>query len=413
MTIADVTDTLSTNNSHRLRARIVFPGDAAPIECGTIVIESGRIVEVHTRPDSAAVDLGNVAVIPGLINVHTHLEFSDLAEPLSPPNPFLDWIRAVVTHRRARVEPTAAIIARGVRESIASGTTTLGEIATDDDVGSATAGAATKIVRFRELIGFAAGQIEPQLEIARRHLTSEPGDRVLHGISPHAPYSVHPELFRGLVRLAVEQRAPIAMHLAETLDEIEFLESGSGPFVELLKQFGIWEPEAVSPGTRPLEYLRELAKADSALAIHGNYLNDDELDFLAGNPHVALVYCPRTHAYFGHSRHPWRELNARGGLVAIGTDSRASNPDLSLWRELQFLHERNPDLGVAELIQYGTINGACALGIDNETGSLSPDKSADLAIISLDDDARSAELFARGRHVNGVMIAGRWIHKIA
>lgn len=413
--MSDVSDAdqLGEDGIQRLRARYVFPGDGAPIENAVIVIESGRISEVHSRPDSTAVDLGNVAVIPGFINAHTHLEFSDLQEPLTPPLPFHDWIRAVVAHRRGRIEPTREIVAWGMQESIESGTTTIGEIATEDaDEMSISPNPAT-MVCFRELIGFPSGQIESQLEVARRHLSREAQSRFIRGISPHAPYSVHPDLFRRLVGLAAEFQAPVAMHLAETEDEIEFLESGTGPFVEFLKQFGIWELDAVATGTRPLDYLRELASLDHALAIHGNHLNDGEVDFLAANPNVALIFCPRTHAYFGHRPHPWRNVLNKGGNVAIGTDSRASNPDLSMWNELRFLHERCPDVGVRELIRCGTINGARALGVDNVTGSLSPGKSADLVVISLGADSNADDLFGRGHQVNGVMAAGRWIREVA
>lgn len=396
-------------HSLRLRARIVFPGDGPAIEPGTLIIESGRIVDVSPRGDSAAIDLGDAAVIPGLINAHTHLEFSDLPAPIAPPRPFPDWIRNVVAHRRSRTEPTAGIVARGLAESAAAGTTTLGEIATEDSDASDLPDRLGRVVRFRELIGFPACQIEPQLEIARRHLTAPAEDRAVHGISPHAPYSVHPDLFRGLVELAIENDCPIAMHLGETADEIEFLESSTGPFVEFLKQWDLWDAGAVAAGTRPLDYLRELAKAQRALAIHGNQFNESEIQFLGAHPHVSLVYCPRTHAYFRHPPHPWRDVTARGGNVVLGTDSRASNPDLSLWNELQFLREHNPELEDEQLLRYGTVNGARALGLDNETGRLAPGLPADLCVISLAD--AGGGLFARANRVRGVMAAGRWIHK--
>ena len=159
---------------------------------------------------------------------------------------------------------------------------------------------------------------------------------------------MHPELFRGLVDLAVARRAPLAMHLAETREELQLLALGTGEFVPFLEELGVWRPEAIPRESRPLDYFHELARVETALAIHGNYLALDEIEFLAGHPNVSVVYCPRTHAYFRHAAHPWRKLLARGVNVALGTDSRGSNPDLSVWNELLFLRTLAPDVDRAD-----------------------------------------------------------------
>lgn len=422
--------------STSLRARWVFPVDAEPLENGTVEIEDGRITAVHASRDPRAVDLGNAAVIPGLVNAHTHLEFSDFDEPVAPASGgFTDWIRAVVGHRRERNTGPAETIQSGLAECAQSGTTLLGEIATEgwspDNFSSASPGA----VVFRELIGPLPEQRTEQLEIARRHLqVSESevrsperkiGDRdfpalrsplsaldSLRGLSPHAPYSMHPDLFRDLVGLAEEHDAPLAMHLAETRAELELLEHGTGEFAEMLREFGVWRDEAIPRGNRPLDYLEPLSRLRHALVVHGNYLADDEIDLLARHPNLSLVYCPRTHAFFGHAEHPWRELLRRGGNVALGTDSRASNPDLSLWNELTFLRKRSPEIPPRTLLELGTIHGARALGLDAGTGSLTPGKAADLAVVQFDANGSGDPhelLFDCSRRVSGTMRAGIWI----
>ncbi|GAB4138764.1 MAG: amidohydrolase family protein [Planctomycetaceae bacterium] len=395
-----------------LQARLVFPGDRQPLENGVVEIESGRIVELHQIPRPTTVNLGNVAIIPGLINAHTHLEFSGLTEPVPFTPPFTNWIRSVVENRRQRSPSIAGSIQKGLREAALQGATTLGEIATMEPPTEVfTSEITPRTTVFRELIGFQPEQIEQQLQIARNHLENAPDTliRVTHGLSPHAPYSVHPELFRHLVVLAKERNVPLAMHLAETREELEFLEAGTGPFVEMLQDFGIWQNEVIEPGTRILDYLKTLASLQCGLIIHGNYLDEEELRFLAKNPQLAVIYCPRTHAYFGHLPHPWLQLNALGGTVALGTDSRASNPNLSLWEELVFLHERYPHLGDWQLLRFGTIHGAVALGCHLETGSITPGKSADLAVVSLNSERGSASLFERKNAILRTMIAGNWI----
>jgi cytosine/adenosine deaminase-related metal-dependent hydrolase len=123
------------------------------------------------------------------------------------------------------------------------------------------------------------------------------------------------------------------------------------------------------------------------------------------------VYCPRTHAYFGHPPHPWRELLARGGRVALGTDSRASNPDLSLFDELRFLHERFPEAEPQELLRLGTVCGAAALGT-RASGRLAPREPADLAIVRLPDGAPRGPfemLFDGDSRISRTMRDGQWL----
>ena len=202
------------------------------------------------------------------------------------------------------------------------------------------------VVAFYELIGLLAERVPERLADAEQFIVqAQHAAGWRGGISPHAPYSVHPELVVGLIRRATAHRLPLAMHLAESREELELLAAGSGPFRSLLEELGAWDPSAFPHGTRPLEYLQLLAEAPRSLVIHGNYLEVDELEFLAMNPQrMSIVYCPRTHAYFEHARHPLPRLMALGASVALGTDSRASNPDLSLLAEMRFVAQRYPEI---------------------------------------------------------------------
>lgn len=405
----------SNGSTHRLRARIVFPVDGPPIENGVIEMTDGRITALHDRSDFQATDLGNVAVVPGLINAHTHLEFSDLPLPITPSNPFTDWIRQVVQSRRQRNCSVEEIVQSGFAESVRHGTTTIGEIATYDDELSTVWNNGGPVTIFRELIGFSSDQLEPQMEIARQHLQRTAGTathkNITHGLSPHAPYTVHPELLRQTIQLATEQNAPIAMHLAETTAELEFLATGGGLFADLLREFGVWKSGTVPLGTRPLDLLQQLADAPHSLIVHGNYLRDDELQFIAEHEQFSLIVCPRTHAYFGHPPHPWPQVVAQNGTVAVGTDSRASNPDLSIWRELQFLRQQHPADSETQLLQLGTLNGAVALRQNDELGSLTCGKIANLAVVELTNRSNKPrpDLFDVRHRITAVMIAGHFV----
>jgi cytosine/adenosine deaminase-related metal-dependent hydrolase len=191
-----------------------------------------------------------------------------------------------------------------------------------------------------------------------------------------------------------------AMHLAESSEELELLRSASGPFAELLKELGVWTPDAFEPGRRPLDYLRLLSRAPRALVVHGNYLDDEELCYLAEHrARMALVYCPRTHAYFGHAPYPLAKALELGARVALGTDSRASNPDLDLLAEMRLVAQTHPDIPLPDVLRLGTQAGAEALGREL-IGTLREGNLANLVAVELparDDDPHELLLRAAGR----------------
>lgn len=366
----------------------------------TLVLHAGRVVQRLPGRAPGAIELGNVAWIPGLVNAHTHLEFSRLAAPIPTHGRFPDWIRRVVEYRRTHPDQTPEALRCGLRESREAGTTLIGEIATTGWSPAHYIDNGFRGIVFQEVLGFAVERREAQYRLLENLLES-PNGSLTYGISPHAPYSVHPELFDRVLELARSRRTVVAMHLAETREELELLERGTGTFRELLEDFGIWQ-NGLFGGRQTLELLESLATCERALVIHGNYLTDDELDFVAAHPGMTLVYCPRTHAAFGHSAHPWLRLRERGGRVALGTDSRASNPDLSLFAELQYLAQHHPGVPHRQLLALATFAGREAL-----LGSASPDHSACLVQLAgtgpLDET-----LLAAGSRVIGTLRDGAW-----
>jgi cytosine/adenosine deaminase-related metal-dependent hydrolase len=407
-----------------MRARWVFLVSGPPIRNGVVYVERGRIVAVEEAPSSrGAEDLGNVAILPGLVNAHTHLDLSDLAEPLGEPGiAFCDWIRRVIGYRRSRDDnaPEAAW-QRGLAESFRFGATTLGDIvlwnaararcaawsrhsgcSPHESGDEAPYSKGPAVTPFVELIAPTPETVPAVVELAQdllgRQLHGRPSTpesrggsatatpTAYVGLSPHAPYSVHPDLLDRVVALSAQQRLPLAMHLAESREEIELLRTGGGPLRELLGELGAWCPTLISTPTRPLDYLHKTAVAHRTLAIHGNYLDDEEIALLAAQRQTtSVVYCPRTHAYFGHARYPLEKMLAAGVNVALGTDSRASSPDLSVLAEMREIARWHPTVARETILRMATLDGACALGCDDEVGTLEPGKSADLVAVALPD----------------------------
>jgi cytosine/adenosine deaminase-related metal-dependent hydrolase len=376
-------------DARNLKARYVFPISGEPIPDGVVTISADRIQSVgRNAAESPVEDLGNVAIIPGLVNAHIHLEFSHLSEPLGDPGiGITEWIGRVIESRFGSVEDPALAVEQGIRESIRSGVTSLAEIAQPDWPARSFDGRGLDATVFLELIGPTADRALAAVDLARGHLEAAASTGSWRaGLGPHAPYSVHPRLLSAAVSLSIARRVPLSFHLAESREEMELLRFGSGPFRELLERFGAWDADSFSPGTRPLDYLRTLGPAHRSLIVHGNYLDDEELSYLGDHAdRMAVVYCPRTHAFFAHDDYPLARLLAAGAAVALGTDSRASSPDLSILAEMQEVARQHPSVSPATVLRLGTLEGAKALGLGGQTGSLEPGKCADLAIVSLPD----------------------------
>lgn len=404
------------------RAAWIFPVSSAPVRHGVIELDvAGQIVAIRSGSDRDAIDLGEVAVVPATVNAHAHLEFSDLAAPVGPPRPFPTWIRNVVAHRRARTEPVDALIRRGFDEVARTGTALVGEIATSDDA-RAYRDPGPDAVVFRELIGPLPESWPAVLAAAEGALDGTSGTlesdgiqsvgflrgRIVPGLSTHAPYTVPQQLYERLVDLAARRHAPVAVHLAETAAELDLLATGTGELVDMMRSLGLWRADLHPPGRRPLDWLNALASAPRGLVVHGNFLADDELDFLAANENLSLAFCPRTHAYFGHPPHPFRRLLERGGRVALGTDGRSSNPDVDLWREAVFLRARHPGLPSDTILELATRRGSAALGAEDRHGSLAPGRAANFLAIRLPgpSDDRPPDLFVPGCDVVRVFRGG-------
>lgn len=336
-----------------------------------LTILNGRIVRLSDQPEPGEIDLGDRLLLPGLVNAHTHLEFSGLPQPIPHAGTFASWIRALVQWRRGQTDTDHRNAVRdGLAESTAAGVAALGEISTRSPESEPGRSDPLQVI-FREALGLTQSAVAPQLEQARSHLlTPRDPARQQPGISPHAPYSLHRDLFQGVFDLAQTHRCPLAMHLAETEEELELLRSGTGPLAELFAEWGLWRVGQTAPFRKPIEVLESLSGLPNVLVIHGNYLDSTELDFLAGRDNFTVVYCPRTHSYFGHRRYPLAEILRRGVRVALGTDSRASNPDLSLLADLRHAASIHSEVAPDVWIKIATRHGADALGLSASYGAI-------------------------------------------
>jgi cytosine/adenosine deaminase-related metal-dependent hydrolase len=392
-----------------LTARWLLPIEGLALEHGTVTIQGERIVAVEPwGKRTADLDLGDVAVLPGFVNAHTHLDLGGLGGKVPPSPDFTAWLRAVVDHRRRLTPQQVQVDTRfGLSESIRHGTTLIGDIAANGSSWELLTSSPVRAVVFYELLGLPRVRAHQAWAGACDWLRNHPATATCRpGLSPHAPYSVRAALFRAAAALSGHRQIPLAIHLAETVAELELLRNHSGPFVSFLQDVGVWEPAGLVRS--PAKIIALSATANHALFTHGNYL--DATTPLSRTDTV--VYCPRTHAAFGHPPHSFQHWLAAGVRVALGTDSLASNPDLSVLAEARFLHRGYPDVAATDILRMATLAGAEALGWENEMGSLAAGKSADLVVVPLAGAAGAdphAAVLAADSPVQAVLCRGRWV----
>jgi len=382
------------------RAKWIIPVESPLVEDGLLAVDGGRIAwlgsadrfrERISKQDTIH-DLGDCILLPGLINAHTHLDLTGYHGRLSPA-PLFTWIEELIALRMANETdaPERAAVRAGAAESLAAGVTCVGDITRNVATLEQLSASPIRKVCFLELISGAlqapndVGSLKSLLE--RWTPLAEP-ERLILGISPHAPYSVTREDLAGAAALANSLHAPFTMHLLETMEEVRWLTSGDGPVQDFLQSRNA--PNA--NGLRIEDILERLEHAGvldgSPLFAHVNYVTDGQIDRLAACG-ASVVWCPRAHRFFGHQNHRWREMLDRGVNVCLGTDSAASNESLSILDEMRHVRAECPDASPETILEMGTIRGAKGLGLDHLVGGLKADKRADFIVVPIDTDGPS------------------------
>jgi cytosine/adenosine deaminase-related metal-dependent hydrolase len=407
-----------------LRARIVAPVCRPPIEDGVVCLSGDRIAWVGphsgipaTHAAEEVADLGDVILLPGLINAHCHFDYTGMAGQIPPPKNFTDWIKSMVALKASwSLEEFAASWRRGAEMLLRHGTTTVADIESLPElVPSAWQSTPLRVISFRELINVKSRQ--PAADLVERAVNdwlglAEGQGKV--GLSPHAPYSTSAELLELAARAAQRRRWRLTTHVAESEHEFEMFMYRHGPMFDWLKS----QRDMSDCGRgSPVQHLERCGYLDAnLLAVHVNYLWRQDAGILGRNQ-VSVAHCPRSHDYFRHLRFPREELEAAGVNLCLGTDSLATvrkeaghAGELSLFAEMQALAAKSPDLAPEKILRMVTVNGAQALGRTGEIGELSPNALADLIAIpfaSGERDVFDAIVYHAGP-VSCSMIGGAW-----
>jgi aminodeoxyfutalosine deaminase len=407
-----------------LRARVILPITAPPIEDGALAITGNKIRcvapfrELRPHAREKILDLGEVILLPGLINAHCHLDYTDMAGELPPPKTFTDWIGSITAAKTAwSYSDYARSWLHGAHQLLKTGVTTVADIeAMPDllpDVWNATP---LRVFSFFEMTGILSRR-RPQeiLAEAVKKIDSlrHPRNRAL--LSPHAPYSTLPELLQRTAATARKRKWRVSTHIAESEQEFEMFQRARGKMHDWLARNGRDNSDC-GRGSPVAHFARNKLLGENILAVHVNYLARGDATLLGKNQ-TSVVHCPRSHDYFKHAKFERERLANAGVNLCLGTDSLATTrktgkprPELDLFAEMRLLAERDPAVSPVEILRMATVNGARALGLAGQAGELSKNAFADVIAVPFAGKiaALHETLLAHAGSVSASMIEGNW-----
>ena len=405
-----------------VRARVVVTMDGPPIENGAVVISGNRIVDVGTFPEISArhsgqelVDLGEQALLPGLINAHCHLDYTCLRGKIPPQKSFTDWIRAI-NAEKAKLAPDdyLASIAKGFAEAKRFGTTTVANLTAFPEL-IPPVNPPIRTWWFSELIDVRdPSRTDELLDLAihamKRARDSDGGI----GLAPHALFTASENLYRHCEEIAQHENILLTTHLAEAREEMSMFHDASGPLYKFLKSIG--RDMSDCGHETPFAWFTRIVGAPAGRALptewivaHLNELAESDFELLEGSARkFHVVHSPRSHDYFAHTRFPFERLRSFGFNICLGTDSLASNKDLSLFAEMRALQRSEPALSPKAVLEMVTVNAARALGKPQVLGRIRTNYFADLIAIPCNGAADVFEkILAFDRPLDWVMVAGK------
>lgn len=404
-----------------ISAERVLPITRPALENAALVVKNGKITELGPRNDLKikfpwAEEFHHRLLMPGLINAHTHLNFS--CSPLIKANNFPEWL---VKAKQNKLEFDNGRIRRAAKKEIENsarlGVTSLGDILGEPSLLELHKKSPLFSTIFYELIGIKDQDADAKIDFAKK-VFGEYNFRVGHnklGLAPHTPFTASKELFRAAKNFAKKKKLGMCAHLAESREEVEFIMSGTGPVRDRLFNSVGWKQKPKPNWCSPAKYLEEFIDRNMTL-VHCVEVSDDDLEIIANSR--AVVHCLRSNLHLTGKLAPIPKMIKAGITVALGTDSPASAGDMNLWDEMKAVFEHRKkypggEIFPLEILKMATINAALAIFRDDQLGSIEPGKTANLLALNLPSLPKSpnqiaTEIITTGsKAIEAVYIAGK------
>jgi 5-methylthioadenosine/S-adenosylhomocysteine deaminase len=360
----------------------VVPVEGEPVPDGGVAVEDGRIVAVGPAAELEGErrTFSDAVIVPAFVDAHSHLEYAVYAG-FGDGFSFPPWIDLHVTRKRRLLEGDAVAIAKlGAAECLRSGIATIGDASFTGAAAAACADLGLAGIVYLEVFGDDPDAALARFAELRDAVADHASERLLLGVSPHAPYTTSAEVYAACAGLGV----PLTTHLAESEAEQEWVLQGTGTMTAAAEL--LVEPT----GTTGIRMLAEAGLlGPGVVAAHCVHVDAEEIRLLADTG-TAVAHCPRSNAILGCGAAPLADLLAASARVGLGTDSPASTPSFDMFEEMRTAvytsrtREQRPDALTANAaLELATLGAARALGLGEETGSLAVGKRADLAVVSL------------------------------
>lgn len=376
-----------------IAANLIYPVCEAPIKNGVIGLnEDGMIHSVLNQ--AQAQGLKNIThydgvLVPGFVNTHCHLELSHLRGKIEEGTGLTTFIKAILSERQQPDKEVMAAMQMADEEMHANGIVAVGDIS--NMLISKNIKLQSKIYyhTFIEVFGFNRPSqpiITAGIELKSNFLPLK------SSIVPHAPYSVSAELFKKIKELTTESDV-LSIHNQETIGENELFEAGKGKFADFFAELGIAQSEAHHSGKNALHYhLPHLSKNVNTLLVHNTFSSKADVSYAKGeHQHLYWCLCPNANLYIENTLPDVELFKNEAVKITLGTDSLASNHQLSILAEMETL-QRYKNISFEESLKWATLNGAEFLGIDSHYGSLTVGKRPGINLIQLGRDQKIEKL---------------------
>ncbi len=376
------------------KADYVYPVCADPIKNGIVTVDNlGKIIAVidpTLSPETYNIPVEQVSgiICPGFVNTHCHLELSHLRDKIGQRTGLVNFIIEVQKNRGADAALVHDAALKAENEMYENGIVAIGDIANTAATIDIKAKSKLYYHSFIETFGFLPDRANEVFENALTLLAQFKPQPC--SITPHAPYSVSKELFKLIQKYSETGRNLISMHNQECEDENKFFRYKLGSFNDLYAHFGLdishFKPQARNSLQSVLPLL---TNKQEVLLVHNTCTNLKDIYFVKRfDRKIHFCFCPNANLYIENMLPKIELFIGQGYNITLGTDSLASNTRLCILNEMRTIQEKFPSINLSQLMEWGTINGAKYLGIDDEKGTIEPGKSPGLNLITGLDDLK-------------------------
>lgn len=373
----------------RISANYVFPITSLPIKNGIVELnDKNEIIRViHPQGNfemMPQLEFYNGVIVPGFVNAHCHLELSYLENKIERQIGLHGFISEIITRRqRYKKEKIQQAIKHADEVMWQNGIVAVG------DISNLSVSFLTKLeskidyYTFFEIFGINSTIAPKIFTEALKFLKHWENNPLKLAITPHAPYSVSPDLFQLIFNYVEKNKSIFSLHNQESEFENIFFEKKQGKLFELFKNKGHSMSDIEMTGQTSLQSIIPfLPKTTKTLLVHNIFTSEKDIDMaIRHNSDLTWVFCPKSNLYIENQLPNMDLFRRKKQAVALGTDSYASNNTLSILDELKTIQHYFPEIPFAELLQWATINGAKALKSDKKLGSLEAGKSPGILLI--------------------------------